>query len=51
MDMDKRMFKKKGEELQRYFMFKRRGSARPGKKGKGTYTRKRKHSKKNDYED
>ena len=50
MDMDKRMFKKKGEELQQYFMFKKRGSARPGKKGKGTYTRKRKH-RKNSFED
>ena len=43
MIMDKRMFKKTGENLQRYFMFKKRGFARLGKKGKGTYKRKEKY--------
>lgn len=37
--MDKRMFKKSGEELQQYLMFKRRGSKKTSKKGKGSYNR------------
>ena len=39
---DKRIFKKTGDELQQYFLFKRRGSSRPGRKGKGSYKRKEK---------
>ena len=41
--MDKRMFKKEGQELQDYLAFKRRGSKVKTKKGKGSYTRKEKH--------
>ena len=37
--MDKRVLKKSGEELQQYLMFKRRGSVKPSKKGKGSYNR------------
>jgi hypothetical protein len=40
---DKRIFKKKGDDLQGYLQFKRRGSSRPGRKGKGSYKRKEKH--------
>ena len=40
---DKRIFKKSPEELERYMMFKRRGSVVESKKGKGSYTRKIKH--------
>lgn len=39
--MDKRMFKKSGEELQQYLMFKRRGSMKPSKKGRGSYDRRK----------
>ena len=38
---DKRIFKKKGDELQAYLAFKRRGSATKSKKGKGSYDRKK----------
>ena len=41
--MDKRIFKKNGEELQQYLQFQRRGSRISSKKGKGSYTRKEKH--------
>ena len=34
--MDKRMFKKVGEELQQYLAFKRRGTMEPIHKGKGS---------------
>lgn len=34
--MDKRMFKKTGDELQDYLSFKRRGFMKPVKKGKGS---------------
>lgn len=38
--MNKQMFKKSGEELQEYLMFRRRGSKVKNKKGKGSYNRK-----------
>lgn len=42
--MNKRMFKKKGDELQDFFHFKKRGGAPRIKKGKGSkYSRKVKH--------
>lgn len=41
---DKRIFKKSPEELERYMMFKRRGSVVESKKGKGSFKRKPKHS-------
>ncbi len=42
--LDKRIFKKEGDELQAYFHFKKRGGAPRIKKGKGsTYSRKVKH--------
>lgn len=41
--MDKKMFKKSGEELQLYLHFKKRGFALKNKKGKGSYNRKQKH--------
>ena len=47
--LDKRIFKKKPEELQQYMMFKRRGSKVESKKGKGSFKRKPKH--KPQYED
>lgn len=37
--MDKKMFKKTGEELQQYLAFKRKGFKVPSKKGKGSYNR------------
>lgn len=37
--MDKRMFKKSGEELQQYLAFKRKGYSVANKKGKGSYKR------------
>lgn len=45
--LDKRMFKKEGEELQQYLAFRRKGSVVPSKKGKGSYNRKK--AKKIDY--
>ena len=39
----KQMFKKEGEELEQYLAFKRKGSSDKSKKGKGSYSRKRKH--------
>ena len=41
--MDKRMFKKEGEELQQYLAFRRKGSKVESKKGKGSYKRHQKH--------
>lgn len=41
--MDKRMFKKTGDELQQYLMFKKRGSRVENRKGKGSYKRKSKY--------
>ena len=41
--MDKRFLKKEGEELQQYFLFKKRGSRVENKKGKGSYKRKPKY--------
>ena len=37
--IDRRMFKKEGEELQQYLHFRRRGSVVANKKGKGAYNR------------
>lgn len=37
--IDKRMFKKEGEELQQYLHFRKRGSVKENKKGKGSYNR------------
>ena len=37
--MDKRCFKKSGEELQQYLAFRKRGSKVNNKKGKGSYNR------------
>lgn len=41
----KHMFKKSPEELALYFHFKKRGYTKKNKKGKGSYSRKRKHRK------
>jgi hypothetical protein len=38
-EMDRRCFKKTGEELQQYLAFRRRGSKVANKKGKGSYNR------------
>lgn len=46
--IDKRIFKKTGEELQVYFMFKKRGSCVENRKGKGSYKRKEKYPRKED---
>ena len=43
--MNGKMFKKSPEELREYLAFKRRGFKVPAKKGKGSYKRKQKHSK------
>ena len=43
--MDKSIFKKSAEELQEFLQFRRRGSKTKLKKGKGSYTRKKKHKK------
>jgi stalled ribosome alternative rescue factor ArfA len=43
MKFDKSIFKKTGEELQEYMMFRRRGSKVESKKGKGSYKRHEKH--------
>lgn len=37
--IDKRMFKKEGEELQQYLHFRKRGSIKENQKGKGSYNR------------
>ena len=37
--VDKRMYKKTGEELQQYLHFRKRGSVAQNKKGKGSYNR------------
>lgn len=39
----KQALKKEGNELQEYLQFRRRGSKVKAKKGKASYTRKRKH--------
>ena len=41
--IDRRMFKKEGEELQQYLHFRKRGSVVENKKGKGSYKRKKKN--------
>lgn len=38
--VDRRMFKKEGEELQQYLHFKKRGGSTKPKKGKGSFDRK-----------
>ena len=40
--IDRRVFKKEGEELQQYLHFMRRGSTVQNKKGKGSYKRNKK---------
>lgn len=40
---DKRILKKRDEELQQWLHFRKRGSVVNNKKGKGAYTRKVKH--------
>ena len=42
------MFQKKGDELQEYLMFKKRGSRVESKKGKGSYKRKGKYPRNED---
>lgn len=37
--IDRRVFKKEGEELQQYLHFRKRGSRVENKKGKGSYNR------------
>lgn len=37
--IDRRCFKKEGEELQQYLHFRKRGSVVENKKGKGAYNR------------
>jgi stalled ribosome alternative rescue factor ArfA len=37
--IDRRMFKKEGEELQQYLYFRKRGSVVKNKKGKGSFNR------------
>jgi stalled ribosome alternative rescue factor ArfA len=44
--MNKRIFKKEGEELQEYFRFQRKHGVVPAKKGKGSFKRNRKHKNK-----
>lgn len=41
--MNKKMFKKSGEELQQFLNFKKRHNVVPSKKGKGSYKRKTKY--------
>lgn len=41
--LDKRIFKKRDEELQQWLHFRKRGAVVNNKKGKGAYTRKIKH--------
>ena len=43
--VDRRIFKKTPEELEKYLHFKKRGFAVNNKKGKGSYSRKTKHKK------
>ena len=38
-EINHRMFKKEGEELQQYLHFRKRGSVVNNKKGKGAYSR------------
>ena len=40
--VDRRIFKKEGEELQQYLHFRKRGSTVQNKKGKGSYKRDKK---------
>lgn len=40
---DKSIFKKTPEELEAFLAFKRKGSVIESKKGKGSYSRKKKH--------
>lgn len=43
--VDKRIFKKEGEELQQYLALMRKHGVVENKKGKGSYSRKTKHKK------
>ncbi len=38
-ELDRRVFKKEGEDLQQWLIFTRRGSKAKAKKGKGSYNR------------
>jgi hypothetical protein len=38
-ELDRRVFKKEGEDLQQWLIFTRRGSKAKAKKGKGSYDR------------
>ena len=38
-ELDRRVFKKEGEELQQWLNFRKRGSVVENKKGKGAYNR------------
>ena len=42
-NIDRRIFKKEGEELQQYLVFRKRGSVVKNKKGKGAYKREKKN--------
>lgn len=44
--LNRKVFKKEGEELRQYLMFTRRGSKVENRKGKGSYSRKVKHPNK-----
>lgn len=46
--LDKRIFKKTGEELQQYLQAMRKHGVKKNKKGKGSYSRKKKHKKENE---
>lgn len=39
--MDKKQFKKTGEELQQFLAFRNKHNVKPSKKGKGSYKRKK----------
>ena len=48
--MNKKIWKKSGDELQGFLMWRNRGSVVPAKKGKGSNTRKSKHKNKCGYD-
>ena len=41
-EIDRKIFKKEGKELQQYLHFRKRGSTVQNKKGKGSYKREKK---------
>ena len=43
--IDRRVFKKEGEDLQQWLIFTRRGSKAKAKKGKGSYNRQQEKAK------